>query len=94
MAVACRFIPHVRSAHGEEVRPVGTTTCWAKCRGRGDYIPPHPLSEWKAAYAKLVRLFTRVHNQFEHRATQDRSHVYFAGLALQWMRGGVGGRTP
>ncbi len=56
-------------------------------KGPGVYIPPHPLSEWKAAYQGMLRLLKRVHSQFERRKKQDNSHKYFAGLALRWMRG-------
>jgi hypothetical protein len=55
--------------------------------GAADYIPPHPQSDWKTAYTKILRLFKRIHTQFEHLKTSDNSHKYFAPLALRWMRG-------
>jgi superfamily II DNA/RNA helicase len=56
-------------------------------KGAQVYIPPHPLSDWKLAFANIIRLLKRLHNHFQHLPTRDRSHTYFAGLALRWMRG-------
>ena len=56
-------------------------------KGVTAYIPPHPLSGWNSAYPNMLRLLKRVHNQFQHLPKADKSHTYFAGLALRWMRG-------
>jgi replicative superfamily II helicase len=48
-------------------------------------IPVHPLRP--EAYQSILRLFKRIHTRFEKRPTGDKSHTFFAVLALQWMRG-------
>ncbi len=58
-----------------------------KENGPTDYIPPHPMSDWKPAWTAMMRLLKRVHNHFEHLPTADKSHTYYAGLSLRWMRG-------
>jgi len=58
-----------------------------KANGPAEYIPPHPLSDWKSAWNGMMRLLKRVHNHFEHLPKPDKSHTYYAGLALRWMRG-------
>lgn len=50
-------------------------------------IPPHPLQGSRDVYTMYLRLFKRIHNCFEKKATSDKSHTYFASLALSWMRG-------
>lgn len=51
------------------------------------FIPIHPLRPWKEALESLLRLFKRIHSHFEVRPGRDKSHYFFAPLALRWMRG-------
>jgi len=50
-------------------------------------IPPHPLQSNRDVYTMYLRLIKRIHNCFEKKATSDKSHTYYASLALSWMRG-------
>jgi hypothetical protein len=56
-------------------------------KGPEQYIPVHPRSDWNDAYKSLLRLLKRIHNYFECLPKENRSHLYFAGAALRWMRG-------
>lgn len=55
--------------------------------GPEELLPVHPLGPWDAAYESYIRLFKRIHTQFQGLAQQDRSHRYFGLMALRWMRG-------
>lgn len=50
-------------------------------------IPPHPLRTDQSTYQLYLRLFKRIHNHFEKKEKSNKSHLYFASLALKWMRG-------
>ncbi|OHV69425.1 hypothetical protein LCM4577_22825 [Mesorhizobium sp. LCM 4577] len=51
-----------------------------------DYlIPLHPSSGWAEALNKLRPVFARVHKYLELKS--GRHHLYWAPLALRWMRG-------
>ncbi|KGO14530.1 hypothetical protein NZ45_06425 [Clostridium botulinum] len=52
-----------------------------------DVVPIHPLGEYKLVYQSVLRLIKRIHNCFEKKKKDDKSHKYFAVLALKWMRG-------
>lgn len=52
-----------------------------------EIIPIYPLTEGKETYTNLLRLLKRIHNNFEHKPTADKSHTYFASIGLKWMRG-------
>lgn len=52
-----------------------------------DIIPMHPLKDGKQSYTSLLRLMKRIHNQFEHLPKENNQHIYFATIALKWMRG-------
>lgn len=58
-----------------------------KKEGPSVLIPPHPLSSDKLTYSLYLRLFKRIHNHFEKIDRSNKSHLYFASLALKWMRG-------
>lgn len=49
-------------------------------------IPMHPSSGGEV-YNSYVRLFSRIHTRFEKKPTKNRTHTYYAQLALRWMRG-------
>lgn len=50
-------------------------------------VPIHPARPWDEARKSLLRLFKRIHTHFERKPGKDKSHTYFAPLALRWMRG-------
>ena len=56
-----------------------------KERGPAYLGPVHPLSS--DAYGSLLRVLKRIHIYFEKLPTADRSHIYFASLAVRWMDG-------
>ncbi|AWN16618.1 DEAD/DEAH box helicase [Salinisphaera sp. LB1] len=53
--------------------------------GLDQLVPPHPHSS--NAYNSCLRLIKRFNNYFEGLPKADRSHTFFATLALKWMRG-------
>jgi superfamily II DNA/RNA helicase len=55
--------------------------------GPQPFIPMHPASPWKDAIENYIRLFKRIHTHFQKIPSKDKSQVYFAPLALRWMRG-------
>lgn len=59
----------------------------AKISKKGpDYlIPIHPSATFNEVLDKLRPVFARVHKYLELKS--NRSHIYWAGLALRWMRG-------
>jgi hypothetical protein len=50
-------------------------------------IPAHPLQSFRGVDDNYRRLFKRIHTHFEKLRSNDRSHNYFAPLAIKWMRG-------
>lgn len=56
-------------------------------KGPRRVIPVHPARPWSEAHQSLLATFKRIHTYFERKARQDRTHVFFAPLALRWMRG-------
>lgn len=52
-----------------------------------ELVPAHPLGDFKAVLANYYRVFKRIHNCLLGTAKSNRSHLYFAPLALRWMRG-------
>ena len=59
-----------------------------KCSRREDaedVIPPHPLSQ--DAYKKMFRLLKRIHSYLEKKPGADKSHLFFAKIANNWMAG-------
>ncbi len=55
--------------------------------GPEQFIPIHPLQSRENPYNSLLRLFKRIHSKFEKKDKRDKSHTFFARLALLWMRG-------
>jgi DEAD/DEAH box helicase len=53
--------------------------------GPENFIPIHPLRP--EAGSRLIAIFKRIHTHFERKMGADRSHLYFAPLAIRWMRG-------
>ncbi|BDG08580.1 DEAD/DEAH box helicase [Anaeromyxobacter paludicola] len=51
------------------------------------YMPVHPLRQWDEAHQGLIAIIKRIHNYFEKKRRDDKSHTYFAPFALRWMRG-------
>lgn len=58
-----------------------------KAKGVETYIPLHPLRPPKDVRMNLLRIFKRIHNAFEKRPKDDKSHTFYCGLAVDWMRG-------
>jgi DEAD/DEAH box helicase len=54
-------------------------------KGPRRYIPIHPLQ--KDAYQSLLVVMKRIHNSFEKLKKEDKTHTFFAALAIHWMRG-------
>ncbi|MBH5391611.1 hypothetical protein [Bradyrhizobium diversitatis] len=54
-------------------------------KGAEYLIPPHPSSPFMDALNKLRPVFARVHKYLE--LNSGRHHLYWAPLALRWMRG-------
>lgn len=50
-------------------------------------MPLHPLSESKKLHSNYLAIFKRIHNHIEKKPKADRSHTFFAPLAIRWMRG-------
>lgn len=50
-------------------------------------IPAFPLDDFRTAHTSYLRAFKRIHNHLLKYRTDDKSHLFFAGLALRWMRG-------
>jgi hypothetical protein len=50
-------------------------------------IPLHPLNPPKDVSLNLLRIFKRIHTVFEKLPKSDKSHTFFCGLAVDWMRG-------
>lgn len=55
--------------------------------GPEQLIPLHPAQRWEDAHKSFIRLFKRIHTYFEKLPKDNKSHAYFAPLALRWMRG-------
>lgn len=51
------------------------------------FIPLHPSMDWKKTHESMWRMFKRIHTNFERLPGKNKSHFYFAPLALRWMRG-------
>ncbi len=52
-----------------------------------ELIPSFPLDDFRTAHTSYVRAFKRIHNYILLYKSSDRRHMFFAGLALRWMRG-------
>jgi hypothetical protein len=52
-----------------------------------ELIPAHPLGEFNDVLANHRRAFKRIHTYLLKYASGDRRHLFFAPLALRWMRG-------
>ncbi len=50
-------------------------------------IPAFPLDDFRTAHTSYLRAFKRIHNHLLKYKKEDKSHLFFAGLALKWMRG-------
>ncbi|USL44379.1 DEAD/DEAH box helicase [Priestia megaterium] len=55
--------------------------------GPTKFIPLHPLRDWKEVYDNYLWTFKRIHTNLQKIPGKDRSHFYFAPLAIRWMRG-------
>ncbi|MBT2668972.1 hypothetical protein J7J00_26645 [Bacillus sp. ISL-4] len=55
--------------------------------GPAKFIPMHPLREWEDVYNNYLWTFKRIHTNLQKIPGKDRSHLYFAPLAIRWMRG-------
>lgn len=58
-----------------------------KAKGPDSYIPLHPLNHPKDVSLNLLKIFKRIHNCFEKLPKEDKSHTFYCGLAVDWMRG-------
>lgn len=58
-----------------------------KTKGVDTTIPLHPLSPPQDVRMNLLRIFKRIHNAFEKLPKSDKSHTFYCGLAVDWMRG-------
>jgi DEAD/DEAH box helicase len=52
-----------------------------------ELIPAHPLADFSVALGSYQSAFKRVHNYLLRYPKKDKRHIYFAPLALRWMRG-------
>ncbi|WP_084609503.1 DEAD/DEAH box helicase [Archangium violaceum] len=52
-----------------------------------ELLPVHPLSRVRDPYLGLSEVFKNIHMHLEGRSAEDRSHTYYATMALRWMRG-------
>lgn len=55
--------------------------------GPARVMPLHPLSDSKQIWPNYIAIFKRIHTHIERRKKEDKSHTYFAPLAIRWMRG-------
>jgi hypothetical protein len=51
------------------------------------FIPLHPSADFNRGLDKLYWVFKRIHTYLQKLPKNNRSHFYFAPLALRWMRG-------
>lgn len=54
-------------------------------KGAPYLMPAHPSSDWDGALNKMRPVFARVHKYLEKKS--GKTHLYWAPLALRWMRG-------